>query len=1685
MKSSLFLPCVYLTLVMIISAADDEAPTLNCSDIKSTTDLGLNSSSDVDIMPYATDNVDTDPNVTCSHSSKHDFLIGITTVTCSSTDNAENTGNCTFLVKVTDDEAPTLDCSDITSTTDFGLNSSSDVDIMAYATDNVDTDPNVTCSYSSDHEFLIGITTVTCSSTDNAENTGNCTFLVTVTDDEAPTLDCSDITSTTDLGLNSSSDVDIMPYATDNVDTDPNVTCSHSSDHEFLIGITTVTCSSTDNAENTGNCTFLVTVTDDEAPTLDCSDITSTTDLGLNSSSDVDIMPYATDNVDSDPNVTCSHSSDHEFLIGITTVTCSSTDNAENTGNCTFLVTVTDDEAPTLNCSDITSTTDLGLNSSSDVDIMPYATDNVDTDPNVTCSYSSDHEFLIGITTVTCSSTDNAENTGNCTFLVTVTDDEAPTLNCSDITFTTDFGLNSSSDVDIMPYATDNADADPNVTCSHSSKHEFLIGITTVTCSSTDNAENTGNCTFLVTVTDDEAPTLNCSDITSTTDFGLNSSSDVDIMPYATDNVDTDPDVTCSHLSDHEFLIGITTVTCSSTDNAENTGNCTFLFTVTDDEAPTLNCSDITFTTDFGLNSSSDVDIMPYATDNADADPNVTCSHSSKHEFLIGITTVTCSSTDNAENTGNCTFLVTVTDDEAPTLNCSDITSTTDFGLNSSSDVDIMPYATDNVDTDPDVTCSHLSDHEFLIGITTVTCSSTDNAENTGNCTFLVTVTDDEAPTLDCSDITSTTDFGLNSSSDVDIMPYATDNVDTDPNVTCSHSSKHDFLIGITTVNCSSTDNAENTGNCTFLVTVTDDEAPTLNCSDITSTTDLGLNSSSDVDIMPYATDNVDTDPNVTCSYSSDHEFLIGITTVTCSSTDNAENTGNCTFLVTVTDDEAPTLNCSDITSTTDFGLNSSSDVDIMPYATDNVDTDPDVTCSHLSDHEFLIGITTVTCSSTDNAENTGNCTFLVTVTDDEAPTLDCSDITSTTDFGLNSSSDVDIMPYATDNVDTDPNVTCSHSSKHDFLIGITTVNCSSTDNAENTGNCTFLVTVTDDEAPTLNCSDITSTTDLGLNSSSDVDIMPYATDNVDTDPNVTCSYSSDHEFLIGITTVTCSSTDNAENTGNCTFLVTVTDDEAPTLNCSDITSTTDFGLNSSSDVDIMPYATDNVDTDPNVTCSYSSDHEFLIGITTVTCSSTDNAENTGNCTFLVTVTDDEAPTLNCSDITSTTDLGLNSSSDVDIMPYATDNVDTDPDVTCSHLSDHEFLIGITTVTCSSTDNAENTGNCTFLVTVTDDEAPTLNCSDITSTTDLGLNSSSDIDIMPYATDNVDTDPNVTCSHSSKHDFLIGITTVNCSSTDNAENTGNCTFLVTVTDDEAPTLNCSDITSTTDLGLNSSSDVDIMPYATDNVDTDPNVTCSYSSDHEFLIGITTVTCSSTDNAENTGNCTFLVTVTDDEAPTLNCSDITSTTDFGLNSSSDVDIMPYATDNADADPNVTCSHSSKHEFLIGITTVTCSSTDNAENTGNCTFLVTVTDDEAPTLNCSDITSTTDLGLNSSSDVDIMPYATDNVDTDPDVTCSHLSDHEFLIGITTVTCSSTDNAENTGNCTFLVTVTDDEAPTLDCSDITSTTDFGLNLSSDVDIMAYATDNVDTDPNVTCSHSSDHEFLIGITTMTKHLL
>src|SRR5207253_2128031 len=128
--------------------------------------------------------------------------------------------------------------------------------------------------------------------------------------------------------------------------------------------------------------------------------------------------------------------------------------------------------------------------------------------------------------------------------------------------------------------------------------------------------------------------------------------------------------------------------------------------------------------------------------------------------FPKGTSTVTCQATDASGNTSaNCTFTVTIDDEQAPTVACpANITTTT---APDSCESAPQTYAATPSDNCPGSTasCTPPSGSSFPKGTSTVTCQATDASGNTSaNCTFTVTVNDEQAPTVACpANITTTT----------------------------------------------------------------------------------------------------------------------------------------------------------------------------------------------------------------------------------------------------------------------------------------------------------------------------------------------------------------------------------------------------------------------------------------------------------------------------------------------------------------------------------------------------------------------------------------------------------------------------------------------------------------------------------------------------------------------------------------------------------------------------------------------------------------------------------------------------------------------------------------------------------------------------------------------------------------
>ncbi len=1400
-----------------------------------------------------------------------------------------------------------------------------------------------------------------------------------------------------------------------------SVACDPPSDSFFPVGLNTVTCTATFETNDLAECTFNITVADAEAPVISCpSDATQNTDPGLCSAVVSFADPIFSDNC---PGVSssCLPASGSAFPRGQTTVTCTAADASSNTAHCSFTVTISDHELPTITCpADVIAGTETGQCTSH----VTYSSPNVEDNcfgAYSACTPVSGSVFSKGNTTVSCTGNDSSGNTAQCAFTVTVNDTENPQITCpSDVLQSTDSGVCNAVVTYSNPMVTDNC---PGVVsnCTPASGSTFSKGVATVTCTATDTSSNSAQCTFTVTVNDTEKPTITCpANISQGTDVGVCTATVSYSAPTFADNC-SGVTASCTPASGSTFSAGTTTVTCTATDGASNTTPCTFTVSVIEDENPAITCaSDATQNTDSGVCTAAVTFSDPSASDNC-AGVTTACDPASGFDFPKGVTIVTCTATDASGNTAQCTFSVTVNDHENPSITCpADAIHGNDSGVCTAIVVFDDPISADNCAGVPS-SCTPASGSTFALGSATVNCTATDASGNTAQCSFTVTVNDTEAPSISCpSNSSQGTDPGSCTATVTYSDPTASD-ICNSVTSSCSPASGSTFSAGTTTVTCTATDGASNSAQCTFTVSVIENEPPTISCpSDVTEATDSGVCTAAVNYAAPSVSDNC-AGATASCVPAAGFAFPKGPTTVTCTATDASDNTNSCSFTVTVNDTENPAISCpSNVTQAADPGVCNAVVNYTTPSGTDNCPGSTTV-CTPGSGATFAVGTTVVSCTVTDAVDRTAACTFQVKILDAQSPAISCpANVAQNTDSGLCTAVVSYSAPVVTDNC---PGVTssCIPASGAAFSKGATTVSCTATDAAGNSSGCAFTVTVNDAENPTITCqANVSHNTDSGVCNAVVSYSAPVAADNC---PGVTssCNPASGATFVKGPTTVTCTATDTSNKSASCTFTVTVNDAEKPTISCpANVTHNTDSAVCTAVVTYTSPSAADNC---PGVTssCDPASGSTFSKGQTTVTCTATDTSSNSASCTFTVTVNDAEKPTISCpANVTHNTDSGVCNA----VVTYSTPtSADNCPGVTsaCIPASGATFVKGPTTVTCTATDSSNNTASCTFTVTVNDAEKPTISCpANVSHNTDSGVCTAVVTFTAPTSADNC---PGVTsaCVPASGSTFVKGPTTVTCTATDASNNTASCTFTVTVNDAEKPTIFCpANVTHGTDSGVCTASVTFTNPTVGDNC---PNATssCTPASGSTFAKGPTSVSCTATDSSGNTATCSFSVTVNDTGNPTISCpANVTTSTDAGSCTAAATFTTPTAADNC---PGVTsnCAPASGSTFNLGASTVTCTATDAAGNTGTCSFTVTVNDTQNPAITCpADISQPVDSGQCSAVVSFNVPTPTDNCPS-PTAACVPVPGATFPAGATTVTCTATDGAGNTAPCSFTVTVT----------------------------------------------------------------
>ena len=811
-------------------------------------------------------------------------------------------------------------------------------------------------------------------------------------------------------------------------------------------------------------------------------------------------------------------------------------------------------------------------------------------------------------------------------------------------------------------------------------------------------------------------------------------------------------------------------------------------------------------------------------------------------------------------------------------------------------------------------------------------------------------------------------------------------------------------------------------------------------------------------------------------------QFPVGTTTVTCTATDLAGNIGSASFTVTVELISNPipvvnvpndilvylgtpnisfavdTLSVYKYTGTTipvfypeptafvvDYG--GVKNVDFTVTATDD-DLSSGPTCSHSSGSSFPIGNTTVTCTATDIDSGVGTASFVVSIVANTVVGNPTCNVPSNTQFAVGSSH-VSCSIQDQNGIVTEDMFTVNVQPKTPLTDAECRASAGGGHDSDSVFVCEYPFDVTVEEGQRLVWVDTqpwqgfyrhTITSVDGLFDHSDtgkVDMLPSGWGGIGT-----------YKFYDKLHP-------NAPSSMKGSITIAPADTTSPTVNVPNTLTVSTQDANGTPTVTYSITATDDRDVVSGPSCNKQSGSSFQIGTTTVTCTASDAAGNTGTSSFNVkveyTFVDETAPGFASYDDISQSTTNPAGTTVSFTLPTATDNVAVTNGPTCDAGSGSMFNVGTTVVTCYASDAAGNIASMSFNVAITqtfvDNTAPAITITPQTARSNListdddyaivsaGSSAGGTFAFMVSAVDNIGVTVGPTCSsngsiislsynaatnlHSSQpHSpgtlFPVGTSIISCTASDGTGNTGTALYIVSVMspDTTPPTITVPNNITIQSSGHPQGTDAGrVIPQATDNVDSGGNLECVFNwSDPSFDPGYTlhvggwdnewslgffpdgtsTVTCTATDAAGNTGSASFDITVTsqtgsDTTPPTINLPydlvngiTLTASDSSGaiiggsalgnINSISASDNSGYladwripGTDSFNPDWGATAGYSggvwcdnigmlNGSTFIpIGTTTITCKAWDNSENEATASFTITVTSQTASSSN----------------------------------------------------------------------------------------------------------------------------------------
>jgi hypothetical protein len=1000
--------------------------------------------------------------------------------------------------------------------------------------------------------FNVGVTTVTLTAT-NACGSVNCSFTVTITDNQAPTVTVGTIGSCYPTVAAAQAAALAATSATDNC---PGALTETASTVGTCSAVVTVR--TTDVAGNFTDVTYNTRI-DNTAPTVTVGTIASCYPTVAAAQAAALAATSATDN--------CPGA-----LIEVATTvgTCSAVVTVTTTDGCGNATAVTyntriDNTAPTVTVGTIASCYPTVAAAEAAALAATSATDNC---PGALTEVAATAGTCSAVVTVT--TTDGCGNATAVTYNTRI-DNTAPTVTAGTIGSCYPTAAAAEAAALAATSATDNCPGALTEVAATAGTCSAVITVTT-----TDGCGNATAVTYNTRI-DNTGPQLTCpapvtvSCVSEVPPVNINTVTGVTDNCPGTITVTHQGDVISAQTCTNRYTI---TRTYRATDGCGNFTECTQTITVNDQTPPTLNCPasitvsctslvpvpNIAGVTGISDNCGGVVTI----THQGDVISNQTCAN----RYTISRT---YRATDVCGNFAECVQTITVLDLIAPAMTCPAPVTVSCASAVPAANVNAVTGISDNCGGV--VTVTHVGDvinnqscaNRYLI---TRTYRATDLCGNFTECTQIITVNDQTPPSMTCPAAITVSCSSAVPVPNIALVTGVSDNCGGA--VTITHVG--DVISNQTCLNrytitrtYRATDVCGNFTECTQIITVNDQTPPSLTCPAPVTVSCRGNVPAPNIASVTGVSDNCV--GNVVVSFEGDvisnqtclNRFTI---TRTYRATDACGNFTNCTQIITVNDNIGPVLTCPAPITVTCASAVPAPNVNLITGVSDNCGgtvANGGITLNFVSDvisNQTCANKLTITRTyrATDECGNFTNCTQIITVNDNIPPTVTCPAPVTVTCTALvpapNTASVVVsdncggpvVVQYVGDVIS---NQLCA--SKYTITRTYRAI-----DNCNNIATCTQIITVNDNVGPTITCPANISVNTPFNQCSAVVTYNATATDNcsgLGIGPvTIVTSPASGSIFPIGNTTVTVVATDICGNQSTCNFIVTVVDTQIPVI---------------------------------------------------------------------------------------------------------------------------------------------------------------------------------------------------------------------------------------------------------------------------------------------------------------------------------------------------------------------------------------------------------------------------------------------------------------------------------------------------------------------------------------------------------